>query len=250
MTIRRTADRIPVVIPFFASALPGSLILAPSRTGKTYLVSLLIKKFLASVAGSPTEVYFFDPKRGAELALGVKDLPGVHVLSPDVPGPYLQAIETIHARAEAIAAYKNSQGCTGSIADLWLTGHRGSGEYGATLIIVDEFVEQVEYEKDHDDDEAKQRKSGMRRLLQKALRRYASCGMHTILISQSARATDRNLLGAAAIDSVSLYIYGRQEKAMATALGLPILADDQEIQQLKGVFYFRGLGREVKIYAE
>jgi len=205
---------------------------------------------LASVAGSRTEVYFFDPKGGRELALGVKDLPGVHVLSPDDPGPYLAAIEAIHAKAVAIAAYKDSQGCTGSVADLWLRGQRGSGVVGATLIIADEYVEQIEFEKDHDDDEVKQRKAAMRRLLQKALRRYASCGMHVILISQSARATDRNLLGAAAMDSVSCYIYGRQEKAMAQALGLPLLANDQEMQRHKGVFLFRGLGREVKFYAE
>lgn len=237
-------------MPILAHSLPGTLILAPSRTGKTFLVSLWIKKFLASVAGSRTEVYFFDAKGGREVTHGVKDLAGVHILSPDDPGPYLAAIEVIHAKAAAVAAYKDSQGCTGGVADLWLRGHRGSGVVGVTLIIADEYVEQIEYEKEHDDDDAKQRKAAMRRLLQKALRRYASCGMHVILISQSARATDRNLLGAAATDSVACFIYGRQEKAMAQALGLPLLASDPQLQRQKGVFLFRGLGREVKFYAE
>lgn len=242
MTFTETSDRLPLVIRVLEDHLPGSAWLSPSRSGKTTAISLFIKKFTAS---APAEVFLFDPKAGSEF-VGLKDLPHVHVLSPDQPEEYLAAIKLLHDRAKAMADFKAKANCTGSFQELWWRRVPGSGAWSPTIICVDEFVEQVEVDKG-DDDTQKALKAAMRNLLQKALRRYAGSAFHTILASQSSRASDRALLGTAT-DSVSFTCYGRADVHMADSLKLPMLSTDRELHG-KGVFYFRSAARTVKFYA-
>lgn len=242
MIYRRTADRRPLEICVLKDQIPGSAWLSPSRTGKTTAISNWIRQFCESAP--LTHVYIFDPKGGTEFNLkGVKN---VHLYSLEEPEKYLAAIGELHGRASEMAKFKADSGITGSFQELWWSAYPGSGSYSPTLIVCDEYVEQVGPDKS-DSDIQREMKSAMRNLLQTALRRYAGCAFHTVLASQSARATERALLGSAT-DNIGYYCFGRQEPAMAQALKLEVLATDQELNG-QGVFVFRSSSKVVKFYA-
>lgn len=242
MIYRKTADRRPLEICVLKDQIPGSAWLSPSRTGKTTAISHWIRQFCKSAP--TTNVYIFDPKGGTEFKL--KGVQHVYVFSPEEPEKYLAAIKILHERASEMAKFKADSGITGSFQELWWSAYPGSGSYSPTLIICDEYVEQVEPDKS-DSEIQKEMKSAMRNLLQTALRRYAGCAFHTVLASQSARATERALLGSAT-DNIGFYCYGRQEPAMAQALKIEALATDQELIG-QGVFIFRSSSKMVKFYA-
>lgn len=121
----------------------------------------------------------------------------------------------------------------GSIIDLW---RKGEGrDYHATVIVIDELNSQIiskpPNSKSSDYDKARWE---IRELIIASLRRYRSVGIHLILLTQSARASEINFDGAQ--DNISYTIFGEQNKAMASSLGNETLALDSELDK-KGIFY-------------
>lgn len=193
------------------------------------------------------QIYIFDVKGGSEF-VGLKNLSNVFIFTPDDPGPYRDAIQSLHTKAKAMAEFKEKKGFTGSFVDLWRKKVPGSTAkaYWPTLVVIDEWVEQIEPSKS-DDDMTKETKAMLKGFIQKSLRRYGGSAFHVVLATQSARATDRALLDSAT-DSISFSVIGRQDVHMAASLKIPMLYHDREIQNHPGVFVYRHGAKTEKFY--
>lgn len=221
-------------------AIPGGLIAAPSRAGKTWLACELIRSLHQSCNGR-LDVYIFDPKGGAEFHEDIRALASIADPLCD-PAKASQLVRSIRERAAQAFAFKKDRGLA-TLREGWFKMVPGSDQFRPTLIVVDEFARVVHSIK-KPSDPVEQAAEDLRQLVKEAIRVYPSLGYHTLLITQSARAGELTMLDGAQ-DSILYSVYGRQRQAMADAVGIPQLAQDADLGR-KGVFYLEHNNRLIK----
>lgn len=221
----------PIYLDIGDQAIPGGLIAAPSRAGKTWLACELIRSIHQSCGGW-LDIYILDPKGGAEFHADIRAIATIVDPLCD-PQAASDLVRSIREKASQAFAYKKEHGLA-TLREGWAKKVPGCDQYRPTLIVIDEFARVVQSIK-KPSDPIEQASEDLRLLVKEAIRVYPSLGYHTLLITQSARAGELTMLDGAQ-DSILYSIYGRQKQAMADSIGIAELARDEDLGK-KGVFY-------------
>jgi hypothetical protein len=185
---------------------------------------------MAANSDETLEVVVFDAKGGAEFDRDIHECMTLVDVTGD-PKKGKNWAEKIQRELKRRAAYKSRVGAL-TMREAWLRRILGSEAMNPTLVVLDEWPVISDMPGSGADTS-----EAIVVMTQMLLSMGASLGYHTVVITQSARASAASMrvLGGMQ-DNFAYRVFGRQTPAMASELGLPALASDPDFE-LPGVFY-------------
>jgi DNA segregation ATPase FtsK/SpoIIIE-like protein len=222
-------------------AIPGGLICAPSRSGKTVLVEAMLWSLKRN---SPAlDIYLIDAKGGAEYSKEIRE----SLTLIDIPSDSKRAfnsIQKLHRELRERFAFKARMDLV-SMREGWCSKVPGCEKYRPCVIVVDEASRLLLKKSGNSDfDTACE---ALRILVIDCLKLFASIGTHIVLVTQSARAGELTMLeGGQDAFAAGYIIYGKLKPSMASEVGHPEVAKDSEVGSLKGAFFLDYRSRLMK----